>query len=230
MMKAYYLPFFILVTYHFSASLNLDKSSLFADNQKDVIVGLGKQKSYFFPDALIYEYEVNGEKEELWIYVNQKTRQLLFVPNDDMISGVISFPNGTYKIFVKTESGKDSILTQKLPEITEEHLEWEGLKTLDSIRTISQQNIQQNDITSFGYQIEYLQMSGSEVIYVTQEIPINSHQLYGFCKLDGDARLKIPLDFSAILSNSQVITHIERSDSSLKLLNYGPNPYYFTFN
>lgn len=227
-MKAFFLP--VLISYQVCFFLYSGQGLWWSGDSEDGLHRLSDEKTYYFPDALIYEYEVEGKKEELWIYVNQKTRQLLFVPNDDMISGVISFPNGTYKVFGKTEKGKDTILTYTLPEITDEHLEWEGLKSLETVKTISQENIQQSDISSIGYQIDYQQMIGSEVIYVTHDIDINSHQLYGFCRLDGDAKLNIPLDFSGVLSKNQLITHIERSDFSMRLLNYGPNPYYFTYN
>ncbi len=78
-----------------------------------------------------------------------------------------------------------------------------------------------------GYFFNYTKMEGGEIIFVTIQIPINSYQLYGFSRLDGDAKLPIHIDFMNMLSQKQLLTHLEREGFSLKLLNYGPNPYEF---
>lgn len=187
-------------------------------------------QSYYFSDALIYQYQENGKMEELWLYVNPKTKQILYVPNDDMIVGVISFPNGTYRIFGKTEMGKDTVLLQKVPEVLKKDLPFEKMRRMSSTKTIDQTNIQQKSILCQGYQFKYLKMEGGETIYVTQQIPINSRQIYGFSRLDGDARIKINLDYLNLLKADQTITHIESKGFSLALSNYGPNPYYLNIN
>ncbi len=68
-------------------------------------------------------------------------------------------------------------------------------------------------------------MKGGETIYVTTQIPINSRQIYGFCRLNGDARVNPSLDYLNVLNKNQTITHIEAKGFSMKLLNYGSNPY-----
>ena len=69
---------------------------------------------------MIYQYEQNGIKEELWFYVNEQKNEILFVPNDDMIQGVISYPDGTYKIFGTDENGKK--ISPQLPVFDSLHL------------------------------------------------------------------------------------------------------------
>lgn len=89
---------------------------------------------------------------------------------------------------------------------------------------INQDNIQQEAINSQGFRIDYEKMKGGETIYVTTQIPIHSRQIYGFCRLNGDAKLNSMLDYINVLNQQQMITHIEQANFSLRLLNYGPNP------
>ena len=187
-----------------------------------------KSETYYFSDALIYEYQKNGIKEELWLYVNPKTKQILYIPTDDMINGVISFANGTYKIFTKTEFGKDTVLTKFVKEVLYVGQPVAKLKALGSKKIIDQKNIQQNSIFCSGFKFDYLKMAGSETLYYTKQIPINARQIYGFCRLEGHARLAIDLDYLNLLIHNQLITHVNRPNFSLKLINYGPNPYYLT--
>ncbi len=184
------------------------------------------QTSYYFSDALIYEYEEGGSLKELWLYVNPKTKQVLYVPDNEMIVGIISFPDGTYKIYGKTERGKDTVLLQKVPEVLKVVGEQGILKRIASTRIINQDNIQQKSIVCQGFYMNYLKMEGGETIHVSNQIPVNSRQIYGFCRLEGDAKLSAGLDYLSLLKPNQTITHIERKGFSLRLTNYGPNPYY----
>ena len=195
---------------------------------KTVVVNESLDKIYYFSDALTYELKQNGETSEIWFYVNPKTKQILYLPNDDMIKGVISFPDGSYKIFGSTEFKRDTILNEVVPEVLNDD-DFSGVaKLITSTIVIDQKNIQQKNINCQGYRIDYEQMEGGENIYVTTEIPINSRQIYGFCRLNGDARVNPSLDYLNVLNKSQTITHIEAKGFSMKLLNYGPNPYWFT--
>lgn len=187
-----------------------------------------KEEVYYFPDALIYAYEHNQEKRELWLYLNTETKEILYVPENEMIKAVISFPDGKYKIFGEDESGKRIILTQTVNTVTGEEIAGESLIPLNEKRTVSQKNIQQKDIVSQGYKMNYIKMEGGEVLFATTQIPVNSFQLYGFCRLEGDARLPVDIDYINLFKKGQLITHIERDNFKLTLLNYGPNPYEFS--
>ena len=179
----------------------------------------------YFPNALIYAYELNGEKGEVWLYVNEATKEILYVPENDMIHGVISYPDGRYKIFGEDESGKRILMTQIVNAVTGEEIPDEALIPLNRYKTISQKNIQQKDIMSRGFEMKYIKMEGGEVLFATTQIPVNSFQIYGFCRLVGDAKLAVDVDYLNFFNKSQVITHIERNHFRLSLLNYGPNPY-----
>ena len=187
-----------------------------------------KQKTYYFTDALTYEIDQNGEKTELWFYVNTKTNQILHLPNDDMIKGVISFPDGNYKIYGNTEFERDTILSDFISDVLSND-DFSGVaKAMSSTKTINQENIQQKPIFSKGYRIDYEQMQGGEDIYVTTQIPINSRQIYGFCRLNGDAKLNPIFDYLNVLNHNQTITHVEKDGYTVRLLNFGPNPYELT--
>ncbi len=199
----------------------------FVANTESIEVIKPKDSIAFFENALIYQYEQNEVKEELWLYVNEQKKEILFVPNDDMIQAVISYPDGTYKIFGTNEKGEKVILTQKIPAIFGEALEDKVLEKMVETKTISQKNIQQKDLICNGYIMKYLKMEGSEILFATTQLPINSFQVYGFSRLDGDCKIPINLDFINVFQKNQLITHIDREDFYLQLLNYGPNLYEF---
>lgn len=181
----------------------------------------------YFENALTYQYEQNGEKQELWIYVNESKKELLFVPNDDMIQAVISYPNGNYSIYGTDENGKKVVLKQSVSAIASKEIKQDILKKVRETRIISQKNIQQKDISCAGFRLNYIKMEGGETLYATTQIPINSFQLYGFSRLEGDCKLPLNIDFINVFNKNQLLTHIERDNFKLELLNYGPNPYEF---
>ena len=181
----------------------------------------------YFENALIYEVHQNGEKEELWFYVNEQKNQILFVPKDDMIQAVVSFSNGDYQIYGTQENGTKVILTQNIEAVVVNDIDDNLLISNQQSITINQKNIQQNDIICQGFIMKYLKIEGSETLFATQEIPINAWQLYGFSRLDGDARVSSDFDYLNVFKQKQLITHVYKPELKLRLLNYGPNPYEF---
>ena len=181
----------------------------------------------YFENALIYEVDLNGKKEEIWFYVNEQNKQILFVPNDDMIQAVVSFSNGDYKIYGTQENGKKVILTQNIEAVVVNEIDDNLLISNQQIKKIIQKNIQQNDIICQGFRMKYLKMEGSETLFATQEIPINAWQLYGFSRLEGDAGVSSDFDYSNVFKQNQLLTHVYKPELKLRLLNYGPNPYEF---
>ena len=193
---------------------------------KETIVEQNDTLAYF-DQALTYRYEINGTTEELWFYVNEQTRQVLYVPNDDMIQAVISYPDGKYVVCATDEHGQKIRMEQQINAVVSSEMEDKVLSPLEEKMIISQKNIQQQDIVSNGYILKYLKMEGSEILFATTQIPINSFQVYGFSRLDGDGRIPINLDFINVFQKKQLITHIDREEFHLQLLNYGPNIYEF---
>lgn len=189
------------------------------EKQKDTIA--------FFDKALTYRYSINGTTEELWFYVNEETQQILYVPNDDMIQAVISYPDGKYVVFATDETGKTVRLEQHINAIISPEIEDKMLSPIEEKIIISQKNIQQKDLVCDGYIMKYLKMEGSEILFATAQISINSFQVYGFSRLDGDCKIPINLDFINVFPKRQLITHIDRQEFNLQLMNYGPNLYEF---
>jgi hypothetical protein len=180
----------------------------------------------YFDKALTYQYEKNSIKHELWFYVNETTQQILYVPEDDMIQAVISYPNGTYIIYATDENGRKIKIKQQIDAVLTNGDFSKLLTALpENNTTISQKNIQQADIKTLGYILHFQKSNESEMLNITSQIPINSYQLYGFSKLDGDAKLPLNLDYTNVVKKNQLITHIDGAYFYLQLLNYGPNPY-----
>lgn len=222
--------FFILIAFLFFSCKKDSKRVLENEsiaNTEAIEVAKPQDTIAYFENALIYQYEQNEVKEELWLYVNEQKKEILFVPNDDMIQAVISYPDGTFKIFGTNEKGEKVILTQKISAVFGEELDDDVLKKMAETKTISQKNIQQKDILCEGFSLKYLKMEGGETLFATTQIPINSFQIYAFSRLDGDCKLPISLDYINVFKKNQLITHIERDNFTLELLNYGPNPYEF---
>lgn len=219
--------FFILL----SCQKQPERTVLYNEKKSLVLEQKEQQDSIqYFPNALTYQYEINGLKEELWFYVNEKTQEVLYVPNDDMIQAVISYPNGDYKIYGRDENGLKTVLKENISAVAVDEVYDNLLKPLEITKIIDQSNIQQKNIICKGYQFDYLKMQGSELLFATTQIPINSYQIYGFSRLNGDARITIGLDYINIFSKLDVITNIERSNFKLELLNYGPNPFEFSIS
>lgn len=219
--------FFILL----SCQKQQEKTVLNNERESLVLEQKEQQDSIqYFPNALTYQYEINGLKEELWFYVNEKTQEVLYVPNDDMIQAVISYPNGDYEIYGTDENGLKTVLKENISAVAVDEVYDNLLKPLEITKIIDQSNIQQKNIICKGYQFDYLKMQGSELLFATTQIPINSYQIYGFSRLNGDARITIGLDYINIFSKLDVITNIERSNFKLELLNYGPNPFEFSIS
>lgn len=196
-------------------------------NSEGIQVAIPQDSIAYFENALTYQFEQNGAKEELWFYVNEQKKEILYVPNDDMIQAVISYPDGTFKIFATNEKGEKIVFKETISAVFGEEIDDDVLKKIAETKTISQKNIQQLDILCDGFSMKYLKMEGGETLFATTQIPINSFQIYAFSRLDGDSKLPVSLDYINVFKKNQLITHIERDNFTLELLNYGPNLYEF---
>lgn len=64
-------------------------------------------------------------------------------------------------------------------------------------------------------------------IAITEAIPVNYYQVYGFNRLGGDLRLPVNyLDFIGFFSKQQSIVKIEDGSTKLELVSYEYNPYF----
>lgn len=181
----------------------------------------------FFENTLIYEIDVDGKKQEIWFYVNEKNGQILYVPNDEMIKAIISFPNGEYKIYGIGEFKDNFVLSEKIEAVVDNFIDETVLKPNDQTKVIAQKNSQPFDIICKGFTMKYQQMEGSETLFATTQIPINALQIYSFARLQGDALFPINIDYLNVFKKNQLFTHIFYPQFTLRLITYESNPYEF---
>lgn len=196
-------------------------------------------KTLYFSHAFIYEYTNEGEIEEFWLYYNPKNGQLLFVPNDEMIDFVVSDPKGNYYFFGSDGHGKKSVDSDFVEWVASSELYDENLsypisdhyvkfiptnnkKYLDEHSTIDG-----NKIISTEYIWEFAKVKENQFTFITEMIPVNFYQVYGFNKLDGDISLPYSgFDFTGIFGRNQTVTEFVSGDLKIELVSYQFNPYF----
>lgn len=181
----------------------------------------------YFENALIYEMDVDGRKEEVWFFVNEKTGQILYEPKDEMIDAIVSFPNGDYNIYAKGEFEGNVILKEHIDQVASQDKIENVLESNEQIKIIKQVNSQPYDIICKGFKMNYQEMEGSEILFATTQIPVNAWQIYGFSKLEGDALFPINLNYLNVFNSNYLITHIYYPQLALRLITYESNPYEF---
>lgn len=182
------------------------------------------QETLHFPNALIYEYTYQGVSGELWLFHNPQTGQWLYTaPGDDMLDAVISFPDGTYTSYFQTEDGRFLQQSQHISLETERQANHNEVLKIDSIKREYFQ-IDDKKIAADAFKILY-QKSDPEIIWTFDLPGVNAYQFYGFYRLEGDARINLPIDYSYFLEKNQWIAGIDNPYFQLKLIAYEYNPY-----
>ncbi len=104
------------------------------------LVALAPIATAYFDQALTYRYKVNatGRKGELWFYVNEKTKQILYVPDHELVKAIISYPDGRYVTFSIDGKGRKVRLEQRIGAVTASETKESGLVPLAENRIISQ--------------------------------------------------------------------------------------------
>ena len=193
----------------------------------------------YFDSAFIYEYTTEeGKREEFWIYHNTQNGQLLYMPEDPMVEFVISDPLGNYYFFGDDGHG--------IKTIDRGHVNWvndpnsydktENYPISDQYVTIKKTGktkiLDDGTIDGKGYLCEeyiwdFNKVKGSQKVFVTEMIPVNFYQIYGFNKLEGDIQLPVvSFDFTGIFGKNQVVTQVIDGGTNLELKHYQHNPAY----
>ena len=197
-----------------------------------------KENETVFTHALVYRYETLTDKGEFWLYHNPKTGSILYVPKDEMIDAVIADTLGNYYFYGDDGHGNKTITTQFLDWVSDSlFITNDILPTSDTLITfepISEKRLIHNvengqvDIECRGFKMLYHKMSHQQNIYLTENIAINSYQIYGFNRLEGDIQLPVKqLDMIGIVSKKQLLTHAESDVLKIELVAYEYNPYWF---
>ncbi|TYR35112.1 hypothetical protein FXV77_14295 [Sphingobacterium phlebotomi] len=173
--------------------------------------------NHYFPEAFIYQYtDLQGEYQFVWLCYNPDTREILYIPNDDMLKAVISFPNGDYFGYLIDENGRKQTIRQHVPEVTTEGTEADtsfhrlNARAQDTI--VRHREFQHDErIVSSAIDVSYLKSGEKETVYVTEDFEINAYQIYGFNRLEGDMRLPFVLDYIGILTEKQLATDVRNN-------------------
>jgi hypothetical protein len=92
-----------------------------------------------------------------------------------------------------------------------------------------------------GFSYDYLQMKGGETLFVAK-VDFNTHLLYAFSKLNGEAKLPIYLDYTNVLNPNYLVTKSisysfgvdengkpEKYQTSFQLISYESTTYYVPY-
>ena len=196
-------------------------------------------KTLYFSHAFIYKYTDEDELKEFWLYHNPENGQLLYVPEDEMIDFVISDPDGNYYFFGNDGHGNDMVDAQFVewvanPEFYDENEtypisdQYVKLIPTGKKKVLNEYSkIDGKEIISEEYKWEFTKMKGEQSTFITNMIPINFYQVYGFNKLEGDITLPYSsLDFVGVFSKNQTITEFKSGTTKVELLSYEFNPYF----
>lgn len=196
-------------------------------------------KTLYFSHAFIYKYTDEDELKEFWLYHNPENGQLLYVPEDEMIDFVISDPDGNYYFFGNDGHGNDMVDAQFVewvanPEFYDENEtypisdQYVKLIPTGKKKVLNEYSkIDGKEIISEEYKWEFTKMKGKQSTFITNMIPINFYQVYGFNKLEGDISLPYSsLDFVGVFGKNQTITEFKSGTTKVELLSYEFNPYF----
>lgn len=193
----------------------------------------------YFDSAFIYEYtSEEGQREEFWIYHNTANGQLLYMPDDPMVEFVVSDPLGNYYFFGDDGHGTKTVEGVHLNWVSDPNSYDESVNYPISDKYVTIKKTGKTKILDDGtlegkgylceeYKYDFHQVAGSQKVYVTEMIPVNFYQVYGFNKLEGDIHLPVvSFDFTGIFGKNQVITQIIDGGIDLELKYYQHNPAY----
>jgi nitrogen fixation protein len=180
--------------------------------------------NHFFSEAFIYQYMDNlGEYQFIWLCFNPETDEILYIPKHDLLKAIISYPNGDYVGYLINEDGDKQIIHQHLTEVTEDFnlpADLHSLRNLPQDYILRRREYQHDEsILSKGIEINHVKSGEKETVYVSTDFKINTYQLYGFNRLEGDMRLPFTLDYIGILSKNQLVTDVKKNPYQTAKLN-----------
>jgi len=196
------------------------------------------RQTLYFSHAFIYKYADEGEEpKEFWIYHNPENGHLMYMPEDEMVEFVVSDTLGNYYFFgndghgVKTVgkqfihwiANKDSYNENASYPVSDQYVSLKATGKKKSLDDSS--NINGKPIVGEEYKWEFSEVSGTQSTYITEMIPVNFYQVYGFNKLEGDISLPVvALDFTGIFGKKQTVTQFTSEGFNLELTHYQFNP------
>ncbi len=221
-------------------SIKTDDQSFLEVNKEEGIKWSGEgdhkydpSQTLYFSHAFIYTYTNAEESGEFWIYHNPENGQLLYMPEDPMVDFVVSDTLGNYYFFGDDGHGVKTVDSQFVDWVADSKLydknasypisdKYVSIKPTGKKKSLDElSNMEGKPLVGKEYQWTFNQVSGNQSTYITEMIPINFYQVYGFNKLEGDIALPVrELDFAGIFGKNQIITYLESEDLKLELSFY----------
>lgn len=194
-------------------------------------------QTLYFSHAFIYEYNDGQDKGEFWIYHNPTTGQLMYMPEDPMVEFIVSDTLGNYYFFGDDGHGRKTVDAQFVdlvanPKLYDSNVpypisdKYVSIKPTEKTKSLGEMShVNGKPIVGTEYKWTFNQVSGSQNTFITEMIPVNFYQVYGFNKLEGDIRLPVvDLDFTGIFGKNQVVTYLESENLKMELTFYQFNP------
>ena len=197
-------------------------------------------QTLYFDHAFVYKHTTKeGKLEEFWILHNPETGLMLYDPDDQMVDFVVSDTLGNYYFFGSDGHGNKTVDSQFVewvanPDLYDENETYPysdryviltptgNKKSMDRYSTIDGK-----PIVSEEYSWEFKQLGGDQTAYITEMIPVNFYQVYGFNKLEGDIRLPDRhLDFVGTFGKNQTVTQFKSGDYKTELDAYTYTTYF----
>lgn len=188
---------------------------------------------YFFSHALTYTFE-NKEKKtkgEFVIYVDPVTGTMCFRKENsfgktgEAFDFILAFQDGRYVYCGADESGKKIRITEKVEELKPDSETLAQQKEDFTTYCIPTGNVRKGfGMESAEYELSYPTSEAKDKLWLTKT-PFGVYPFYGFDLIDGTASLPVPVDYTYIFSNRQLLTELTSKNVILKLKSYEPNPF-----
>lgn len=191
-----------------------------------------QQGKYYFSHALVYEYLVKADstKGEFVVYLDPATGTMCFEQEssfgttDEMNEVILALPNGQVIACGKNEEGK-KVRTTFQNEAVNPHpddvaFQQENFKT--QCRPTGQKR-QENGLESTEYVMTSTRTPDKTRVWLAP-VSFNVYPFYGFDEWGGDAQLPVPLTYTYILPPRLLITELDDSYTSVKLVDYTNKP------
>lgn len=193
---------------------------------------------YYFSHALIYNYfnKVDSTKGEFWVFIDPVTgtmcfqRESSYGATDDMNEAILALPNGQVIACGTNEFGKNSrkafLNEGVVPSPEDSKFQKENFKTQCAPTGRSRKEY---GWESTEHVLSYLKTNEKTRLWFAQ-VPFGMYPLYAFDEWGGDAQLPVPLSFTYVLGPRQLVTELDDSYMTIKLISYESNPFYLDLN
>jgi hypothetical protein len=188
---------------------------------------------YYFSHAMVFDYENKSEKTKgtIKVYLDPVTgamclkRESSFGQGSKSFDFVIGFPDGRY-IFCGTDGQGKKILEREMVKELKPDAETKKQQAEDFATYCIPTGNKRVDFSleSLEYDLTYATSENKDKIWLTRT-PFSVYTLYGLEFVESAISLPVSFDYMHILGANQLISDIASKDQSLKLSNFGKDPF-----